>query len=73
MKANDKLDHPEIIEVINICAISPDVDGVKEVCELIKTTKVSLPQENGKRAKKEQELDRNLKETFPASDAITRY
>ncbi len=73
MRTSDKMDHPEIIEFVHICAISPDAEGAKEICDLLKdNTKVAFKNKR-KRAKKDKELDQALKDTFPASDPITHY
>ena len=75
MRTSGIIEHPEVIELIHICSISPD--GAKEVCELFKMTAVDTPKEKdkikAKKRKKDKELDRDLKDTFPASDPFTHY
>lgn len=74
MRSYGKFEHPEVAEFINICAVSPDADGAKEICDMLrKGTPVSKSKSKMKRQKKDNELDRNLKDTFPASDPITHY
>lgn len=72
MKTNGTLVHPEMIEFMHICAISPD--GNKEICELVQKVEVTKKQKTKvKKAKKDKELDRDLEDTFPASDPFTHY
>ncbi len=72
-------EHPEVAEFIHICAMSPEAEGNKEICELIKkTTVVSKAvvtqfSHTKKEIKEDEELDESLKDTFPASDPITHY
>ncbi|RUR13367.1 hypothetical protein [Legionella sp. km772] len=75
MRPGDKCDHPEVIEFAHICAVSPDADGAKEICELLKTTTVTVTKSKTKKKKinKDKILDKELKDTFPASDPITHY
>ena len=73
MKNNDNL-HPEITEIEHICAVSPDDEGTKEICDIIKTTTIVTGfKSKKKRSIKESELDNELKDTFPASDPVTHY
>ena len=73
MKNNDNL-HPEITEIEHICAVSPDDEGTKEICDLIKTTSIVTDSKNKKKSsQKESQLDNELKDTFPASDPVTHY
>ncbi len=73
MKTHDKFEHPEVSEFMHICAVSPDDEGTREACELLKKNTETLSKNKKKRIKKEKELDRNLGDTFPASDPVTRY
>lgn len=78
MRPGDKCEHPELIEFVHICAISPDAYGAKEICELLKSTTVTVSTvkvktKTEKAKSKDKELDQALKDTFPASDPITHY
>lgn len=73
MRPNDKVIHPEIIEFMHICAVSPEAEGAKEICELLNSTKKTSFKKNKKRSIKDKKLDQELKDTFPASDPITHY
>ena len=78
MRTNDHPEHPEVIELMHICAVSPDVDSTKEVCEVFKgsTKKKRHSKDHDKRNEqlnKESDLDRDLEATFPASDATAHY
>ena len=70
MNTNDKFEHPEILEFMHICSVSPDMDGAREVCELMRNTTIIAESE---RTKIENELDKSLEDTFPASDPVTHY
>jgi hypothetical protein len=75
MKKSGTLVHPEMEEFMHICAISPD--GSKDVCEHIQTMEGNDLKEKDKvkmkKRKKDKELDRDLKDSFPASDPLTHY
>ena len=77
MKTNDGfINHPEIAEFIHICAVSPDAEDTKMICDLIKG--ISFNQEgatkrSSKQIKREKDLDAELEDTFPASDAVAHY
>jgi hypothetical protein len=67
-------EHPEITEFAHICAVSPDAEGTKEICDILNaTTVVTVSKSKKKKIKKDKELDKDLKDTFPASDPITHY
>lgn len=73
MNTNGPLGHPEIMELLNICTVSPDAS--QEVCDYVKKMEVnaSNAKEHLEQRKKDKELDRDLKDTFPASDPFTHY
>lgn len=77
MRKNDKfIVHPEINEMIHICAVSPDAEDTKVICDLISIDN-SKNEKRAKivarRVKIESKLDKELQDTFPASDPITHY
>lgn len=78
MKIIDELQHPEVNELIHICAVSADLEGHKELCDLMKkNVEVKPPMldksEEEKKKKEDKELDDFLMDTFPASDPIAHY
>lgn len=66
-------EHPEVVDINNTCDISPPPQYTSDVCELVKANKVILLKTVTTRIKNDRELDQALKDTFPASDAITKY
>ena len=73
MRTNDKFEHPEVIELLNICAVSPDAMGAREVCDLMLVSAVKSSKKRRLRKKIEDDLDEALDETLPASDAVAHY
>jgi hypothetical protein len=61
-------EHPEIEDIKNICSVSPDLH---DVCQKISEEKKLEAKKI--RLKKDKELDKALKDTFPASDATAEY
>lgn len=66
-------EHPEVSDMQNICDISPNAEGAREICDKINKENAKQSKAKAKRLKKDKELDKALKETFPASDPITDY
>jgi hypothetical protein len=74
MKANDKFEHPEILDMMHICAVSPDVEGTREICDLMgSTTIIDKSKSIPIKRKNNDDLDKSLEDTFPASDPISHY
>ncbi|HRD71006.1 MAG: hypothetical protein Q8M40_10575 [Legionella sp.] len=60
----DKNEHPEVKELKNICETSSPTSETKGVCDKVK---------DEKKKNKDQKLDKELKDTFPASDPNAKY
>ncbi|MDI1352345.1 MAG: hypothetical protein PSV35_06190 [bacterium] len=69
MSVNKPGEHPEIEDMKNICDVAPDTKHTHDVCDKMKEDSAKTAEKE----KNDKELDKELKETFPASDPITKY
>lgn len=63
-------EHPKKVDISKSRDISPKTKHSSDVCE---KNKVIVLKNEKRDIRNDRELDEALKETFPASDAITKY